>query len=99
MAVRAEQEFVIIPRIKHSWIDMYIQVEDKCATLYGKDKEDSPPMWTEKGDFKNYEVNVLMGCAFEQSRSDHSRPKIFAEGVDDDGNKYLIIDRREKSNG
>lgn len=96
MAVRADHDFVIIPGIKPSWFDMSIQVEDKCATLRGKDKEDSPPIWVEKGDFKNYEVNVLMGCAFEQSRSDHSRVEIFAEGVDDDGNRYLIIDRRQK---
>lgn len=95
MAVRENVKFVIL-KIQPSWFDFRIVLEDKCACLYGKDKNEPLQGWGTDPDNPYYDEQVLMGCAFEQSRSDHSLPDILGEGVDDEGKRYLIIDRREK---
>lgn len=98
MAIRYETLFVVVP-IEKNWFDVRIVREDKCICVYGKDKNDPGSSWVEVGDYKNYDELVVMGCAYEVSRDDQTFDQLIGEGLDDDGNRYLIIDRRENFRG
>lgn len=90
MCVAEGTKFVIVP-IKDYWYDFYLEPDGKYVTLFGKDSTNPQTSPFDGGVY--FDDMVLISVAFEHHRSDNMLVEILDEAWDDEGNKYLIIER------
>lgn len=90
MAIPEKTKYIIVA-VESGWFDFHLEPDGKYVTLRGKDKE--RPSYSPFDGSEYFDTEVLVPVAFEHHRSDYYFPKILGEAWDDEGKKFIIIER------
>lgn len=90
MAIAEKTKYIIVA-VETGWFDFYLELDGKYCILRGKDK--NAPSISPFDGSEYFDVEVLVPVAFEHHRSDYHHATILGEAWDDEGKKFLIIER------